>query len=77
MATFVTGITDIVSGVFTALTNALGSIGTLVFVTGEGGAITGPSAFGWLLIVGIGLPLATWLFGKLFTFLKGLGKGNR
>lgn len=77
MASFVTGITDIISGVFTALVNALGSIGNIVFTMSEAGAITGPSPFGWLLIIGIGVPLATWAFGKFFSFLKSVGRGNR
>lgn len=76
MTAFVKGITDIISGIFGALTDALGSIGDLVFTTGTEGTITGPSGFGWLLIIGIGVPLSTWLFGKLFTFLKGLGRGR-
>lgn len=76
MAGFVTGITDIISGVFSALINAFGSIGNLIFTTGEGGAITGPSGFGWLLILGIGLPLAWKLFSMFFGYIRSLGKGN-
>lgn len=77
MSGFVEGITSLITGIFNALISALGSIGNLVFTTGTEGAITGPSGFGWLLIIGLGVPLAWSLFNKLFTFLKGLGKGNR
>ncbi len=77
MTAFIEGITSVLSGIFNALVTALGSMGDLVFITGENGAITGPSGFGWLLIVGIGLPLATWLFGKLFTWIRGLGRTGR
>lgn len=77
MEQFVSGITSIITGVFTALVNALGSIGQIVFTVSEAGAITGVSAFGWLLIVGIGLPLATWAFSLFFTFLKGVGKSKK
>lgn len=72
MTQFITGITDMLSGIFGALVNALGSIGNLIFVSGESGAITGLTGFGTLLTVAIGLPLATWVFGKLFTWIKGL-----
>lgn len=77
MDAFIKGVTDIITGIFTALTKALGSMGDLVFTTGENGAITGPSGFGWLLIVAIGVPLATWIFGKLFTWLKGFARAGR
>lgn len=76
MASFVTGITDIISGVFGALIKALGSVGDLIFTTGEGGAITGPSGFGWILILGIGLPFAWRVFSLLINWIKGLGKGS-
>lgn len=70
MAEFITGITDIISGVFEAIVNALGSTGSLIFTIGETGAITGVSAFGWLVVLLIGLPVATWLVNKLFAFIN-------
>lgn len=76
MAEFVKGITDLLSGMFTALIDALGSIGDLVFTIGENGAVSGVTGFGWLLVIGISIPLATWLFGKVFTFIKGIGRGR-
>lgn len=76
MASFVTGITDMLSGVFKALIDALASTGTLVFTLGENGQVSGITGFGWLLIVGLSIPLATWLFGKVFTYIKGIGRGR-
>lgn len=76
MAEFVKGITDILSGVFTALINALSSTGNLIFEIGENGAISGITGFGWLLVAGIALPLATWLFTKIFTWVKGFARGG-
>lgn len=70
MADFITGITDIISGVFEAIVNALGSTGSLIFTVGETGAITGVSAFGWLVVLLIGLPVATWLINKLFGLIN-------
>lgn len=77
MTTFVTGITDIVTGIFGSLVTSLSSISNVIFVVSEAGAITGVSPFGWLLVVGISVPLATWLFGKFFTFIRGIGKGGK
>lgn len=77
MDTFVQGITSLISGVFKALLDALAGIGNLIFTMGENGAISGVTGFGWLLIVGISIPLATWLFGKVFTWVKGLGRSGR
>lgn len=77
MQEFVTGVTGIVSGIFTALVDALGSVGNLIFRIGEGGAISGVTGFGWVLILMISVPLATWLFGKLFSWLKSVGRAGR
>lgn len=78
MAEFVTNVTTLISGIFNALVDALGSIGDLVFKTAtEGGAITGLTGFGTLLVIGISIPLATWLFGKIFTWLKGFARAGR
>lgn len=71
MAEFITGITDIISGIFEAIVNALGSTGSLIFtVNAETGAITGVSAFGWLVVLLIGLPVATWLVNKLLSLIN-------
>lgn len=77
MQEFVTGITSLISGVFNALVDALGSIGDLVFKSSEAGAITGLTGFGTLLVIGISIPLATWLFGKIFTWLKSFARSGR
>lgn len=77
MSGFVTAITDIITGIFGALVSALSSIGNVLFTTTEAGAISGPSPLGYLLILGIGIPLATWVFGKFFNWLKTVGKGNK
>lgn len=77
MADFVTGVTTLISGIFNALVDALGSIGDLVFKSSETGTITGLTGFGTLLVIGISIPLATWLFGKIFTWLKGFARSAR
>lgn len=76
MAEFINGITDMLSGIFTALINALASTGNLIFDIGENGAISGVTGFGWLLIAGISIPLATWLFTKIFSWVKGFARGG-
>lgn len=77
MSEFVTSITSLISGIFNALIDALGSIGDLVFKTGAEGAISGLTGFGTLLVIGISIPLATWLFGKIFTWLKGFARSGK
>ncbi len=72
MADFITGITDIITGIFEAIVSALGSTGSLIFTVGETGAITGVSAFGWLVVLLIGLPVATWIVNKLFALINRL-----
>lgn len=71
MTEFIEGLTEVVSGVFDAIVNALASTGTLIFATNaETGAITGPTPFGWLMVLVLGIPLATWAFGKVFNWIK-------
>lgn len=78
MDEFVTMFTTLFSGVFNAVVEGLSSIGQLVFTVSETtGAVSGVAPFGWLLIVGISVPLATWLFSAIFTWLRGLGRRGR
>ena len=77
MQEFVSSVTSLISGVFNALVDALGSIGDLVFKSGEPGSITGLTGFGTLLVIGISIPLATWLFGKIFTWLKSFARSGK
>lgn len=72
MTEFITGVTDVVSGIFEAILNALGTAGNLIFAVGDAGAITGLTPFGWLMVIIIGLPLATWVFGKVFGLIRGI-----
>lgn len=72
MAEFIAGIVDVVGGIFEAIVSALGSTGNLIFTIGEGGAISGITGFGWLLVVALGLPLATWAISKVFTLVNGM-----
>lgn len=77
MTTFVEGITSLISGVFKALLDALAGVGNLIFTMGENGTISGVTGFGWLLIIGISIPLATWLFGKVWTFIRSVGRTGK
>lgn len=71
MTEFVSGITSLISGIFQAFINAAGSLGNLIFNTAaETGNITGLTSFGWLFAIVIGIPLATWLFNKLFSWIR-------
>lgn len=73
MADFVSGFTQIITGVFGALIQMLSSLGELFFKLGaENGAITGLTPFGWLFTIILGVPIATWLFNKAITFIKGI-----
>lgn len=74
MEGFITAITGALSGVFTAITNAFASVGDLIFVSGEAGAVTGVTSFGYVLAVIVGIPLATWLLNKALGLFKGLNK---
>lgn len=73
---FVTAFTTLFSGVFSAIIEGMSSFGELVFTVTEG-AVTGVAPFGWLLIVGIAIPLATWFFSSVFTWLRSLGRRGR
>lgn len=78
MEEFVTMFTTLFSGVFNAVVEGLGSIGSLVFAVNDTtGAVSGVAPFGWLLIVGIAVPLATWFFSMIFSWLKSLAKRGR
>ena len=76
MADFVGGIVSVISALFTAILQAFGSIGELVFVIAESG-ITGLTPFGWLMTALIGIPLATWLFSKAIGFVKNLSNTKK
>lgn len=78
MSDFVTSFTTLFSGVMSAVIDGLGSFGELVFaINAETGVVTGVAPFGWLMIVGIAIPLATWFFSAVFTWLRGLGRRGR
>lgn len=77
MTQFVEGITTLISGVFKALLDALAGVGNLIFTMSESGTISGVTGFGWLLIVGISIPLSTWLFGKVWTYIRTVGRTGR
>ena len=77
MTAFIEGITGILSGIFNALVTALGSMGNLLFNIGENGTITGPTGFGYFIMVAVGLPLATWLFSKVVGWLMRLTRIGR
>ncbi len=73
MEAFVTGITTLVSGIFQALIDALASLGTLIFKTAEDtGAVSGLTPFGYLAILFVAIPLATWVFNKAMGFINKL-----
>lgn len=78
MGDFVTSFTTLFSGVLSAVTGGLASFGELVFaINAETGVVTGVAPFGWLMIVGIAIPLATWFFSLIFTWLRSLGRRGR
>ena len=64
MADFVTGVGTVLSGVFTSILEAFSGIGNFIFTFGETGTISGLTGAGWLFVLLIGIPLATWLFSK-------------
>lgn len=71
MTDFVGAIVDLISGLFSVLIECLSSLGTLVFtVNEETGALSGITPFGWLACIMIGIPLATWIFGKAVGLFK-------
>ena len=62
---FVGGIVVLITQLFGALIDVLASLGALVFnINTETGAITGVAPFGWLTVIMVGIPLATWAFNK-------------
>lgn len=70
MTELVSSLTTLISGIFEALINALASLGDLIFKTSAEGALSGLTPFGWLSVVFIGIPLATWLFNKAIGIFK-------
>lgn len=76
MAEFASSIIEVFTGLFGGMIEALGTLGNLFFETSEAGAVT-VSGFGWLVAVLIGVPLATWLFSKIFTAIMSLGRRGR
>lgn len=72
MVEFASNIVSVLTALFTGLIECLAGLGTLIFQVGEAGAVSGLTPFGILLSVLVGVPLATWLFGKAFTFVKSI-----
>ncbi|MCQ2387853.1 MAG: hypothetical protein MJ066_05370 [Clostridia bacterium] len=72
MAAFITAITDVMTGIFSALITALSSVGGLIFTIGESGAITGVEPFGYLLAVLVGVPAGAWVFSKLWGVVRSI-----
>lgn len=68
------GITNIIGGVGSALSDGVGS---LFVKTGTDGAITGLNTFGTIVIVFAGVALAFGLCRWLLNFLTSLGQRNR
>lgn len=71
MAEFITGVVTVITQLFAGILEAFSGVGTLIFAVGEAGAITGLTTTGWLFVILLGVPLATWLFSK------GIGLVNR
>lgn len=71
MAEFITGVVTVITELFGGILEAFTGVGTLIFTIGETGAIAGLTATGWLFVILLGVPLATWLFSK------GIGLVNR
>lgn len=78
MTAFVTGITEVVSGIFNALISGLSAMGNLIFTFGDTGAVSGVTGFGWIVILMISVPLATGLFNAILGMVRSLGgRGGR
>lgn len=75
MADFISGIVTVITQLFTGLLQMLAGLGELIFVIGESG-ISGLTPFGWLTVVLIGIPLATWVFGKALGIFNRIFKRN-
>lgn len=71
MTEFITGVVSVITELFGGILEAFTGVGTLIFTIGEAGAISGLTATGWLFVILLGVPLATWLFSK------GIGLVNR
>lgn len=76
MEAFITAITDAFTGIFTAILKTFGSIGELIFVISEQGAITGVAPFGYVLALIVGVPLATWAISKGLGFIRNIKIGS-
>ena len=75
MTSFITAITDALTGVFSAILKAFEGIGNLIFIIAEDGtSITGITPFGWVAAALIGIPLASWLFAKAVGLISRLFK---
>ena len=71
MTTLIETIVAAFEGLWGAIITALASVGDLIFVVTEG-TLGGLTPFGYVLAVGFGIPLATWLFNKAFSWIRGL-----
>lgn len=76
MSGIITAVTDAFSGVWGGIIEALSGVGDLIFVVSEG-QLNGLTPFGYVLALAMGLPLATWLFGKAFSWIKGIFKTGK
>lgn len=76
MSTIITAVTDAFSGIWGGIIEALSGVGDLIFVVTEG-TLSGLTPFGYVLALALGLPLATWLFGKAFSWIRGIFRAGR
>lgn len=67
----ITIVIEAFSGIWGGIIEALSSVGDLIFVVTEG-TLSGLTPFGYVLALALGIPLATWLFGKAFSWIKGI-----
>lgn len=76
MADFVGNIVTSATSLFQGIITAMGGVGDLIFTTTEAGVINGLTGFGTILSVIIGIPLGSWLFSKLFNWIKSIRVGR-
>lgn len=76
MADFVGNIVTAATALFQGIITALGGVGDLIFTTTEAGAISGLTGFGTILSVIIGIPFGSWLFSKIFNWIKSIRVGR-
>lgn len=76
MSNIITAVTDAFTGIWTSIISALAKVGELIFEITDG-TLSGLQPFGYVLALAIGVPLATWLFGKAFSWIKGIIRTGR